>query len=41
MGLVPEEIEDKWFIYWEDDTLFFHRSWTGNCIYVSPIYGRR
>jgi len=32
-GLVPEEMEDKWFIYWENDTLNFHRSWTGNCIY--------
>ena len=33
-GLVPEQMEDKWFIYWKDDTLFFHRSWTGICIYV-------
>ena len=33
-GLVPEQMEDKWFIYWKDDTLFFHRSWTGFCIYV-------
>lgn len=34
MGSVPEQMEDKWFIYWKDDTLFFHRSWTGYCIYV-------
>jgi len=33
-GLVPEQMEDKWFIHWKDDTLFFHRSWTGYCIYV-------
>jgi hypothetical protein len=33
-GLIPEEMEDKWFIYWQDDTLFFHRSWTGFCLYV-------
>jgi hypothetical protein len=33
-GLLPEQMEDKWFIYWNDDTLFFHRSWTGFCIYV-------
>jgi hypothetical protein len=33
-GLVPEEMEDKWFIYWQDDTLFLHRSWTGFCVYV-------
>jgi hypothetical protein len=33
-GLVPQQMEDKWFIFYEDDALFFHRSWTGNCIYV-------
>ena len=33
-GLIPEQQEDKWFIYWNDDALFFHRSWTGYCIYV-------
>lgn len=32
-GLVPEQMEDKWFIYWQNDRLFFHRSWTGFCIY--------
>jgi len=34
-GLIPEEMEDKWFIYWKDDTLFFHRSWTGFCVYLA------
>ena len=34
MGVIPEQMEDKWFIYWKDDGLFFHRSWTGYCIYV-------
>lgn len=33
-GLIPQQMEDKWFIYWHDDSLFFHRSWTGYCIYV-------
>ncbi|KHD11831.2 hypothetical protein PN36_16130 [Candidatus Thiomargarita nelsonii] len=33
-GVVPEEMEDKWFIYWENERLYFHRSWTGFCIYV-------
>lgn len=33
-GLIPEEMEDKWFIYWKDENLFFHRSWTGFCIYI-------
>lgn len=33
-GFVPEQMEDKWFIYWKNDVLFFHRSWTGFCIYI-------
>ncbi len=32
-GLIPKEMEDKWFIYLEDNWLYFHRSWTGFCIY--------
>ena len=32
-GNVPQSMEDKWFWYMEGDTLFAHRSWTGNCIY--------
>src|SRR5262249_61512865 len=31
-GLVPQEMEDRWFIYFEDPWLFLHRSWTGFCI---------
>jgi hypothetical protein len=34
LGLVPEEMEDKWFIYFEDGWLRFHRSWTGAFIYA-------
>ena len=34
-GLIPQEMDDKWFIYWKDDKLYFHRSWTGFCIYVA------
>ena len=33
-GLIPEVMEDKWFIYWRAKALYFHRSWTGNCTYV-------
>jgi len=33
-GVVPEQMEDKWFIYWKADSLYFHRSWTGVCVYV-------
>jgi hypothetical protein len=32
-GLVPKVMEDKWFAYFEDPYLFFHRSWTGEPIY--------
>jgi hypothetical protein len=32
-GLVPKVMEDKWFIFMENDVLFFQRSWTGVCIY--------
>lgn len=32
-GLVPEGTQDKWFIFLEDHWLYFHRSWTGYCIY--------
>src|SRR4051812_1265160 len=33
-GLVPEAMEDKWFVYFFEDWLYFHRSWTGACIYA-------
>ena len=32
-GLIPSAMEDKWFIFMENGTLFFHRSWTGVCVY--------
>jgi hypothetical protein len=40
-GYVPEAMEDKWFIYWANDTLYFHRSWTGCCIYVVRFHEER
>ena len=36
-GLIPEEMEDKWFIYYEEGSLYFHRSWTGFGIYKVKI----
>lgn len=37
LGHIPREMEDRWFIYMEPcgdhDDLYFHRSWTGYCIY--------
>ncbi|MGA0600511.1 hypothetical protein ACO2Q3_07380 [Caulobacter sp. KR2-114] len=32
-GLVPEVMEDKWFVYFEEPSLFLHRSWTGQGVY--------
>lgn len=32
-GFIPVDMEDKWFIYMEDDTLWCHRSWTGQWIF--------
>ncbi|MBL1178121.1 hypothetical protein [Pantanalinema sp. GBBB05] len=32
-GLIPTQMEDKWFIFMEDNILYLHRSWTGYCIY--------
>jgi hypothetical protein len=32
-GVIPEEMEDKWFIFFEEPWLYFHRSWTGEGIY--------
>lgn len=32
-GVIPKEMEDKWFIYSEGNHIFFYRSWTGIMIY--------
>jgi hypothetical protein len=32
-GLLPEVMEDKWFVFFEDPYLYFHRSWTGELAY--------
>jgi hypothetical protein len=31
-GFIPRQMEDKWFLYCEGDTLYLHRGWTGFCI---------
>lgn len=36
-GLIPRAMEDKWFIFFEDQWLYFHRSWTGFGIYKTKI----
>jgi hypothetical protein len=32
-GVLPEEMEDKWFVFYEEPWLYLHRSWTGLCIF--------
>lgn len=32
-GFSPEVMEDKWMIYFEEGSLFLHRSWTGLAVY--------
>lgn len=39
LGLVPQKMEDKWFIYFKEGWLRFHRSWTGAVIYALRIDG--
>lgn len=33
LGLKPETMEGKWFIFLDGEWLSFHRSWTGICVY--------
>lgn len=32
-GSIPDSMDDRWFIFMEDDVLYFHRSWSGHCAY--------
>jgi hypothetical protein len=32
-GHVPENQDDRWFVYVENDVVHIHRSWTGFCIF--------
>lgn len=32
-GLIPKTTNDKWFIYLQDEWLYFHRSASGSCIF--------
>jgi hypothetical protein len=36
-GLVPREIEDRWFIFYEAPWLYLHRKFTGFCIYAVKL----
>jgi hypothetical protein len=32
-GFVPFDMDERWFIYYEEPWLYLHRSWTGACVY--------
>ena len=32
-GYIPRVMEDHWFYYMDGEWLYFHRSWTGHCIF--------
>ena len=36
-GLVPRDVEDKWFICCDEDQLLLYRAWTGICIYGATL----
>ena len=36
-GLKPKVMEDKWFIFLEENTMHFARSWTRYCIFSIEI----
>lgn len=36
-GIIPQEMEDRWFIFFEEGWLNLHRSWTGHCIFRIKI----
>lgn len=29
MGFIPENMDDRWFVYFDNDWVYLHRSWTG------------
>ena len=33
LGIIPDSMDEKWFVYYESPWLYLHRSWTGICIY--------
>ncbi len=37
LGVVPQVMEDRWFVFAEHGRLYFHRSWTGHCIFEAAL----
>lgn len=36
-GVVPTVMEERWFVYTEGDTTYFHRSWTGYGVFELTV----
>ena len=36
-GHIPMEMEDHWYMYYEDDVIHYHRSWTGYCMFEAKV----
>ncbi len=36
-GFTPRDMDDRWFVSFDDDWLNFHRSWTGAHIYAVQL----
>lgn len=39
-GFRPQEMEERWFMYVEEDWIYLHRSWTGFCIFKAKLENR-
>jgi len=33
-GFIPRDMDDRWFIYMENETIYFYRSWSGICFFI-------
>jgi len=33
LGVIPDEMEDHWFVFYEEPWLHLHRSWTGLAVF--------
>lgn len=38
-GHIPKDMDDKWFIFFENGWLYFHRATTGSCIFGVRLDG--
>jgi hypothetical protein len=36
-GFIPSDMDNSWFVYFEDNKLYLHRSWTGYCVFVLSL----